>query len=153
MHVRPKPWQLTSPLSLVVVGGVGGVFAVGVDGGGGVSVALCSPCPSTNACKDLGFAFDLIGGEFSAAQVLPFICHIIMLDMGKVANFAWQCMLDQHLSPAAIAGNRRIQQGMFVSEVDVIPPFVCRQAGTIEPIWEHRKPCTSNRVPIILSCY
>ncbi len=46
MHVRPcsqNPWQLASPLSLVVVGGVGGVFAVGFDGGGGLvlpSVAL-----------------------------------------------------------------------------------------------------------------
>ena len=39
MHVRPRsqnPWQLASPLSSVVVGGVGGV-AVGVDGGGGVA--------------------------------------------------------------------------------------------------------------------
>jgi hypothetical protein len=38
MHFWPrsqKPWQLASPLSLVVVGGVGGVPAVGVDGGGG----------------------------------------------------------------------------------------------------------------------
>jgi hypothetical protein len=31
-----NPWQLASPLSLVVVGGVGGVFADGVDGGGWV---------------------------------------------------------------------------------------------------------------------
>ncbi len=39
MHVRPRSqnlWQLVSPLSLVVVGGVGGVFAVGVDGGWGL---------------------------------------------------------------------------------------------------------------------
>ncbi len=43
MHERLRsqnPWQLASPLSLVVVGGVGGVFAVGVDGGGGVSVII-----------------------------------------------------------------------------------------------------------------
>ncbi len=42
MHVRPRsqnPWQLASPLSSVVVGGVGGV-AVGVDGGGGVAVPV-----------------------------------------------------------------------------------------------------------------
>jgi hypothetical protein len=55
---------------------------------GGVSVALCSPCPSTNACKDLGFAFDFTGGECSATQVPPLICHIIMLDMNKAADFA-----------------------------------------------------------------
>jgi hypothetical protein len=134
MHVRPhsqNPWQLVSPFSLVVVGGVGGVSAVGVDGGGGVSVALCNPCLSTNACKDSGFAFDLTGGECSAAQVLLLICHIIMSDMDKAANFAQQCMLDQHLSHAAIAGSRHIQQGMVVPEADVVPPFVCRQAGTI----------------------
>jgi hypothetical protein len=55
MHVQPhsqNPWHLASPLSPVVVGGVGGVFPVGVDGGGGVSVALHSPCLSTNECKD-----------------------------------------------------------------------------------------------------
>ncbi len=71
--------------------------------GGGVSVALCGPRPSTNACKDLGFKFNLTGGECSAAQVPPLICHIIMLDMNKATNFARQCMLDQHLSPAAVA--------------------------------------------------
>ncbi len=91
MHVRlhsQNPWQLASPLSLVVVGGVGGVFAVGVDGGGGVSVALRSPLPSTKACKDLGFAFNLTGGEYSAPHVPPLIYHIIMSDMNKAPNFA-----------------------------------------------------------------
>jgi hypothetical protein len=134
MHVWPRSqnlWQLASPLSSVVVGGVGGVFAVGVDDGGGVSVALRSPHPSTNACKDLGFAFDLTGGERSAAQVPPLICHIIMLDMNEAANFAQQCMLDRHLSPAAIAGSSHIQQGMVVPEVDVIPPIIRQQASTI----------------------
>ncbi len=127
-----NPWQLASPLSLVVVGGVGGVFAVGVDGGGGgVNVALCSPCPSTNACKDLGFGFDSNGGERSAAQVPPLICHNITSDMNKAANFARQCMLDQHLGPAAIASSRHIQQGMVVPEAGIIPPLVCQQAGTI----------------------
>jgi hypothetical protein len=43
---------------------------------GGVSVALCSPHLFTNACKDLGFAFDP-----------PLICHI-MSDMDEAANFA-----------------------------------------------------------------
>jgi hypothetical protein len=91
---------------------------------GGVSVALRSPCPSTNACKELGFAFNATGGEHSAAQVPPLICHIIMSDMNKAANFAQQCMLDQHLSPAAIAGSRHIQWGVVVLEADVIPSLI-----------------------------
>jgi hypothetical protein len=91
MHVRPRsqnPWQLTSPLYSVAVGGVGGVFAVGVDGGTWVCVALCSPHPSTNTCKDSGFGFNLTGGKFSNAQVPPLICHIIMLDMDEATDFA-----------------------------------------------------------------
>ncbi len=75
--------------------------------------------------------FDLTGGERSAAQVPPLMCHIIILDMNKAANFAQQCMLDQHLSPVDIADSRHIQRGMVVPEADVIPPLVRQQAGTI----------------------
>ncbi len=60
----------------------------------GGCVAFHNSPPSTNACKNTGFAFNLTGGERGAAQVPPLICHIIMLDMDKAANFARQCMLD-----------------------------------------------------------
>jgi hypothetical protein len=69
--------------------------------------------------------FNSTWGESSAAQVPPLICHIIMLDMNKAADFAQQCILDRHLSrPSAIAGSRHIQWGMVVPEADVIPPLV-----------------------------
>ncbi len=57
--------------------------------------------------------------------------------MDEATKFARQCMLDQHLSPATITGGRHIQQGIVVSEADVIPPLFHQQTGTIQPIWEH----------------
>jgi hypothetical protein len=107
----------------------------------------------TNACKNTGFAFDSTGGESSAAQVPPLIRHIIMPDMDETADLARECMFDRHLSPAAIAGGGHIQRGMVIPEADVISPFVCRQAGTIQPVREYGEPCTSGTVPFIPSRY
>ncbi len=98
MHVRPRcqnPWQLASPLSLVVVGGVG--VSVG-GGGGGVGVVL----PSATLARRLthekirGSRSTRQGerGECGAAQVPPLISYILMPDMDEAADFAGQFMLD-----------------------------------------------------------
>jgi hypothetical protein len=76
-----------------------------------------------------------------------------MPDMDEAADFARECMFDCHLSPAAIAGGGHIQRGVVVPEADVISPFFCRQAGTIQPVREYGEPCASGTVPFVPSCY
>ena len=69
-------------------------------------------------------------------------------------RFARQGMLGGHLGSTAIAGSRHIQRRMVILEVNIIPPLVCRQAITIQPIWEYPKPCASGgTVLLILSCH
>jgi hypothetical protein len=118
---------------------------------GGGCVASCNSCPVTNASENRGFAFDSTGGERSAAQVPPLICHIIMPDMDEAADFARECMFDRHLSPAAVTGGGHIQRGVVVPEADVVSPFVRRQVGTIQPVREDGEPCASGRVPFVPS--
>ena len=120
---------------------------------GGGCVASCNSRPVTNASENRGFAFDSTGGECSAAQVPPLICHIIMPDMDEAADFARECMFDRHLSPAAVTGGGHIQRGVVVPEADVISPFVRRQVGTIQPVREDGEPCASGRVPFVPSRY
>jgi hypothetical protein len=120
---------------------------------GGGCVASCNSRPVTNASENRGFAFDSTGGERSAAQVPPLICHIIMPDMDEAADFARECMFDRHLSPAAVTGSGHIQRGMVVPEADVISPLVRRQVSTIQPVREDGEPCTSGTVPFVPSRY
>jgi len=76
-----------------------------------------------------------------------------MPDMDEAADFARECMFDRHLSPTTVTGGRHIQWGVVVPEADVISPFVCQQAGTIQPVWEHGQPCTSGTVLFVPSRY
>ena len=81
---------------------------------GGCVVTGSNPHPLANARKHSGFGFYSTGGECSAAQVSPFICHIIMPNMYQAASFAQQGMLNGHPSPTAITGGGHIQRGMVV---------------------------------------
>ena len=98
-----------------------------------------------------GFAFDSAGRECGAAQVPPFICHIIVSDMHKTTWLAQQSMLNGPLGLTTIAGGKHIQQGMVVLEADVEPPFVHQQASTIQPNGIDREPCARGTVPFVPS--
>jgi hypothetical protein len=85
MVVGPRsqnPWQLASPRSSVAAGGRG-ASAVGVDESGVLAPAAFRARRLTQA----GFAFYSTGRKCSAAQVSPFIRHIIVPDMHQSARF------------------------------------------------------------------
>jgi hypothetical protein len=56
--------------------------------GGGLVLPSAALAHQLTHVKIRGVVFDSTGGECSAAQVLPLICHIIMLDMDEVTIFA-----------------------------------------------------------------
>ncbi len=72
MVVQPRSqnlWQIASPLSLVVMGGVGGVFAVGVDGGGWVVLPSATLAHRLTHEKILGLRSTQLG-----ESVVPHRC-------------------------------------------------------------------------------
>jgi hypothetical protein len=76
--------------------------------------AGCSPYPSANARKYSWFAFHSTERECSAAQVPPFIRHIIVPDMHQSTSFARQSVLNGHLGSTAITGPRHFLRGMVI---------------------------------------
>ena len=138
MVVRPRsqnPWQLASPRSSVAAGGRG-ASAVGVDESGALAPA---------AFRTRRLTLENILGSRSTRQGESAMPH--------------KCLHSSATSSCRICTSPPVLHDRACSTVILAPQLsqaagissVCRQAGTIQPIWEHRKPCTSGTVSLIPS--
>ena len=71
-------------------------------------------------------------------KVSPLVHHIIVPNMDQFTSFAaCQGMLDHHLLPTPITVVGHVLGYVIVPQTDIVPPFLCGEAGPVQTIWDY----------------
>ena len=104
-----------------------GVGWVGFTWGGGVGIVITGL--RSVSIEDGGFDHDSQVGESNAAEVGPFVAHVVVADANEPASLAAESVLQREAGAAAVTLVGEVGGVPTVSDGDVIKPLILGEFG------------------------